>query len=100
MYKIPDYIGESGRKWLKRVFSDYAFDKSELETVFQAASCLDRIEQARDAIQAHGILIDCPTGLKGNPACGVERDNKTLFARLCRELQITGAEETRLPRKG
>ena len=100
MVKIPENIGDSGRKWLNRLFSEFSFDKSEREACFLAGSCLDRIDQAEQAIKTHGILVDCPTGMKANPACAIERDSKTLFCRICRELGITGSEDTRLPRKG
>lgn len=101
MVKIPDYIQENGQKWLKKLFLEYSFDKSEIETCFQAAGCLDRIAQAQQAIMEHGLLQEDRHGmLKVNPGVLVERDNKILFARLCRELGVTGPDDSRLPRKG
>ena len=96
MKKIPGYIKIPGQAWLKKLFSEFQFDKSELELTYQAAGCLDRINSAGHSIEANGILI----GPKLNPACNVERDNKILFSRLCRELGIIGPEtEARLPRR-
>lgn len=86
---------------MKQVTAEFEFAEHELETVFQAAVCLDRIEQARDEIAVHGILtVDRHGQLKPNPAVVIERDCKVLFARLCRELELfMGKNDPRIPRK-
>jgi P27 family predicted phage terminase small subunit len=101
--KIPEYIGDAGRAWLRRVYSsdNVSISLHDMDALWAAASCLDRIEQARDAITEHGII--CRTAddsLKPNPACAIERDQKTLFARLSREIGLfVTAPDIRIPKK-
>ena len=92
----------TGKKWLKKVYAEYEFNDHEKETAELAANCLDRILQAQECIKQYGLLIPDSHGIpKRNPAVMIEKDNKTLFARLCRELSLyEGAEpDVRLPRK-
>ena len=103
--KPPKHLGQSGRAWYRKIAADFVFSSSaELELLAQAAECLDRIDQARQAIAEHGLLIATACGkstsYKPNPATAAERDFRTLFARLNRELGLIGAQEDdpRIPR--
>lgn len=103
MPKIPEFLAETGKKWAKKVLKDFKFDPHEIDAVFLAAGCLDRIADAQEAIKKHGSVIENRHHeLKANPAIGTERDNKVLFARLCRELRLFegGTPDPRIPRKG
>lgn len=52
-----------------------------------AASALDRAEEARELITSEGAYIhDRFKQRRAHPAVAVERDSRTLFARLVREL--------------
>jgi len=81
------------------------FDLTEahhLELLEQAASTLDRIEQARDQLeQDGGYFVDRWQQPKPHPALAVEKDNKVLFARLVRELglDLTEPTDSRPPRQ-
>lgn len=99
--KIPDTLSQNSIQWVKGCLKSYDFNESDYPTLFSAGECLDRIQEAGDAIRLHGILSTDRAGcLKPNPACAIERDNKTLFARLCRELNLySGENDVRLPRK-
>ena len=94
MKKIPEYLGDAGRAWVQKVTKQYSFSRDELEGVYQAACCLDRIEQARLEILKTGITVldryDVP---KQNPAVTIERDARTLFFKACRDLKIIGTSE-------
>jgi phage terminase small subunit len=65
-----------------------------------AAESFDRCQQAREAIESHGLLVATADGSwKCNPAVGVERDSRLAFARLVRELDLDfeGGTERRPP---
>ena len=99
--KITD-LGKEGKGWVKQVKRVFQFDTHELETLYQAGRCLDLIAACQEKIDLHGPVVTNELGaLRPNPACGILRDQKTLFARLNRELELfTGKEDPRLPRKG
>ena len=101
----PAYLGKAGRTWFRKVIADYQFDTApEIELLVQAAATLDRIEQCREAIKQDGMTA--PTaggGCKPHPCLNAERDNRTLFARLNRELRLNQPvddEQNRIPRIG
>ena len=101
----PKHLDKAGKAWFRRVVQDYEFRTgAEIELLVQAASTLDRIEQCRDQIKTDGLTV--PTaggGCKPHPAANIERDNRTLFARLCRELRLNEPapdEQNRIPRIG
>jgi hypothetical protein len=100
--KIPEFLGETGRKWAERVVKSFKFSDHEIEAVWQAAGCLDRITEAQKGIAENGAVVENRHHeLKANPSVALERDNKILFCRLCRELNLFEgkAPDTRIPRK-
>jgi len=85
--KLPEYIGEEGRKWLKIVLKSINIKPELMEGIYQAAHCLDRIKEARDIIDKETVIaVDRFMQPKQHPATLVERDNKTLFARIVRDI--------------
>jgi len=86
--KSPGHLKESGRKFWRQVLRDYALkDAHHLELLAGACACLDRITEARETIDLEGAFINDRFGQrKQHPGIKVELDNKTLFARLIREL--------------
>jgi phage terminase small subunit len=67
----------------------------------EAAFAWDRAQQARLLVDAQGlVLLDRFNQAKPHPALAVERDNRSLYLRVCRELDLDGAgpEEARPPR--
>jgi phage terminase small subunit len=99
--KPPANLSRKAKKWYAEILRQFEFEsESEFSLLEQAATCLDTIEQAEAEIRVHGLLSTTGAGgMKANPAIGIVRDFKTLFARLCRELRLNEpATETRLPR--
>ena len=77
--------------------------------LLHACECLDRIEQARRQITKKGLVIAGKQGHRANPALAVEKEQKKLFAQLCRELRLDhdsggghgdGVRRPRQPEKG
>ena len=86
--KPPKYLKVDGRKFWRGVLRDYEIlECHDLKLLAEAASCIDRISEAREEIEKAGpYYIDRFKQPKQHPAHDVERNNKTLLARLLREL--------------
>ena len=89
--KPPAHLGRQAKAWYTRTTEDFDFESAaEWQLLEEAAGCLDRIRQAREAIDRDGLTTSTGSGgVKPHPAVQMERDYRTLFARLCRELRLT-----------
>lgn len=97
----PSHLSPAMKEFYKRIVSDYDLEPHRLRLLKQACECFDRAESARLEIETNGITFKDKFGqLKPNPACKIETENKTLFARLLREmrLDIDSPNDSRLPR--
>jgi phage terminase small subunit len=76
-------------------------DEHTLRLLEQACGCLDRIEQAREAIEKTGLTFEDRFGQRRmTPEVLIERDMRSLFMRLIRELGFDlPATESRPPRR-
>jgi hypothetical protein len=101
--KTPSELGQSGRKFFKKIVAEFELDSHHIELLTLAGKCLDRIESAREILDTEGIVTHDRFGTpKPHPACAIELQNKTIFARLVRELalDIDIPESPRPPRLG
>jgi hypothetical protein len=66
-----------------------------------AAEAWDRLQEARARLAKDGTYVEGRYGLRAHPAVAVEKDSKTLFARLLRELDLDGepGPDPRPPRR-
>jgi P27 family predicted phage terminase small subunit len=101
--KCPRFLKKTGRTWFRRVAVEFEFSSSaETELLIQAASTLDTIADCRERIATDGLVVPTGTGsVKPHPCANLERDLKTVFARLCRELRLNEPatdEANRVPR--
>ena len=86
---IPEHLSPESREWFAAVVRDYNLEPHHLKLLQAAAECWDRATQARVAIGKDGITyIDRHKNIRPHPGCQIERDNKTLFSRLLRELAL------------
>ncbi|MFC1886061.1 P27 family phage terminase small subunit [Thermodesulfobacteriota bacterium] len=90
MKKAPKHLKKQGRKFWKSVLSDFVLKDSHHLVIFEnACQCLDRIDEAQAEIKVQGAYYTDRFGQpKEHPAHKTERDNKILFARLLRELNL------------
>ena len=90
--------------WLSTA-RDYELEPHHLKLLTAACEAWDRAIEAREAIQTAGAYFTNRHGeLKPHPGLSVERDSRSLFARLIRELSLTVDDPieayARLPRIG
>lgn len=86
----PSHLKKGGRKFWKKVLNDFEIeDGHHLMLLENACQCLDRIDEAQAEIEKEGAYFTDRFGQpKEHPAHKTERDNKILFARLVRELNL------------
>jgi hypothetical protein len=83
------HLSPQSRAWVAQVAADYALEPHHERLVLLAAEALDRAEQARQRIEADGAyVLDRWGQLKAHPAVAVERDSRTAYARLLRDLEL------------
>ena len=98
--KAPKYLKFDGKKFYRGVLADFEISEThDLKLLAEAASCVDRITEARKEIDKSGsYFIDRWLQPKPHPAHAVENSNKVLLARLLRELNLDIAPpENRAP---
>jgi len=82
--------GRSQSLW-RATNRDYVLAQHELALLAEALKSLDRAEQARGMVDVEGITVLGRSGPRAHPAVAVERDARTLAARLFRELSLDPA---------
>jgi hypothetical protein len=89
------------RRWFRSVCEGYVLEEHHIKMLVHAAECWDRATEARRALEKHGLtFVDrfgCP---RSRPEAAIERDQKIIFSRLVRELdldQVPTPEPGRLP---
>lgn len=96
----PAHLSEGVQEWWRAVGKEYEFDAHHWRLLQCAGEAWDRMELAREAVASGGITFRAANGdLKANPACAIERDARTAFARLVRELDLdaSGPADHRRP---
>jgi P27 family predicted phage terminase small subunit len=87
--KPPAHLSKEAREWWQSVTTDFDLEPHHLKLLQAACEAWDRMTLARDAVAKDGLTFrDDKGNLKANPAVAIERDARTLFARLLRELDL------------
>ncbi|MGE0451812.1 MAG: P27 family phage terminase small subunit [Vicinamibacterales bacterium] len=91
--KAPADLGPAGVRYWKAIVKTWKLDAHQPEILAQACRCLDVIAKAELDLQAKGPVVADRFGqVKPNPAALVVRDYRGLFARLVRELGLSGVD--------
>jgi len=98
----PIHLSAEAAAWWRDVLRDYELEPHHVRLLQAAGEAWDRMQQARKALADHGGLtfIDSAGNMKLHPAEAVERNSRTAFARLVRELDLDAdapAERSRPP---
>lgn len=101
-HRPPAHLRPSSKRWWSAIASEYELEPQHLALLDQAAKCLDRIESAREILDRDGVVTQDRFGCaKPHPAMAVELQNKTIFARLVREIGLDVTDpDSRPPRVG
>jgi P27 family predicted phage terminase small subunit len=98
--RAPRGLSARARGFWSAVRLLYRLEDSDFALLEAACRQLDRADEARKAIEEHGVMVRDRFGqLKPSPAVEVERQAHLAFARLSRELGL-GADvaDSRIPR--
>jgi P27 family predicted phage terminase small subunit len=86
----PAHLSKDAKRWWRNVVTEFQLEDHHLRLLESACSCWDRAEAARKEVAAHGKLTvaDANGNLRAHPLIAVERDARTLLARVIRELDL------------
>ncbi|MCF6113876.1 hypothetical protein [Mesorhizobium muleiense] len=92
--KPPAHLSPAARKFFRGVVEDYSLSEHHIKLLVLACEALDRGEQARITIADQGVVFTdrfgCP---RAHPCVAIERDSRTAYARLLRELALDFGED-------
>lgn len=87
--KAPAHLSPATAKWWLDVVSEYELEPHHVRILTLACEAWDRCTQAREVVERDGITTTDRFGqMKPHPAVAVERDSRTAFARMLRELAL------------
>ena len=87
--KAPKHLCPATRAWFDRVVTDYTLEPHHVRLLTLAGESWDRCNQAREALEKHGLTFDDRFGAPhARPEVAIERDSRLAFARLVRELDL------------
>jgi hypothetical protein len=97
--ELPNHLKPETLAWCQKILADYQLESHHVKILIQAGETWDRIGQARERIEAEGPYFADRWGQpKKHPALDDERNNRVVFARLIRELNLSDeAPESRPP---
>lgn len=100
--RTPEGLSRTAGAWWQSVRDDFNIeDAAGLALLTAAARALDRAEQARVLIDAHGVaVLDRFGQLRSNPAVAAERDAQATFRASLRELGLDLEPVGRVGRPG
>jgi phage terminase small subunit len=97
----PAHLAGATAAWWLEVVTTWELDAHHVRLLTLAAESFDRAVQAREILSRKGITFKDRFGQpKPRPEVAIERDSRTAFARLLRELDLDvdgPREESRAP---
>jgi P27 family predicted phage terminase small subunit len=85
----PEHLSGAMKTWWAQVLGELELAPHKLHLLRLAAESYDRGQNAREQIGREGTTVEDAKGVsRANPLIAVERDARTSFARLVRELNL------------
>jgi phage terminase small subunit len=85
----PKHLAPATRKWWADVVNTYVLEPHHQRLLTLAAESWDRAQQARELVAKEGLTFrdrfGCP---RRHPATAIETENKIVYARMLRELDL------------
>ena len=100
--RAPRHLRRATAAWWRSVLRDYDLEEHHLRLLSAAAESWDRAQEAREALERHGLTFEDRFGQpRVRPEVPIERDNRLAFARILRELDLDGEPlpDPRMPRR-
>jgi P27 family predicted phage terminase small subunit len=93
--RAPGHLRPETRKWWRQVASEWELTGAELMLLTAAAETWDRVTEAREIIDTHGLTFEDRFGQpRARPEVAMERLQRLAFATLIKKL---GLEEVEPP---
>jgi Phage terminase, small subunit len=93
--RAPEGLAPDTAKWFRSVVRDFVLEDHHVRLLTLACRAWDRAEEARALLDAEGLTVRDRYGCsKTHPCIAIERDCRTQFARMIRELDL----DTEAPR--
>ncbi len=94
--KPPRHLKPETARWWANVLSEFELEPHHIRLLTLAAEAWDRTQQARGILAKNGLTYeDRFSQPVARPEVAIERDSRTAFARLLRELDL----DTGIPRE-
>lgn len=95
-FKAPKHLNTETAKWWEGVTTEFELEPYLVRLLTLAAEAWDRCQQARGILAKNGLTYsDRFSQPVSRPEVVIERDSRTAFARLLRELDL----DTGIPRE-
>jgi P27 family predicted phage terminase small subunit len=97
---VPEHLSSAMKGFYRKVRRAYALNDHHVRLLVCACEAHDRMTAARDLLASAGLtVVDRHGQLRPHPAVGIERDSRTAFARMLRELGLSDeVNDSRPPR--
>jgi len=90
--RAPQHLEPGTRDWWRGAVKELELSDEEVNLLTLAGEAWDRNTQAREAIKEHGLTYEDANGNpRLRPEVAVERDSKTIFSRLIKQLGLKTA---------
>lgn len=87
--KSPEHLSDDAAAWWLEVVREYDLEPHHIRLLTLACDAWDRGQQARILLASEGLVYyDRFNAPKARPEAAIERDSRTAFARLLRELDL------------
>lgn len=84
------HLSPETAKWCQEIHREFELEIHQVKILIQAGEVLDRLSHARTVIDAEGaFFIDRWGQPRRHPALDAERNDRVVFARLLRELNLS-----------
>lgn len=87
--RAPEHLSLASKSLWKQLHQSHNLEPHHEAVLLVGLEARDRAEQARLIVEADGPIVDSPRGGKRpHPAIAIERDSRSAFVRIFRELGL------------
>lgn len=96
----PKHLRVATKQWWRTIVENFVLENHHVLILTKAAEAFDRAEQAREVLAKEGLTyVDRFGQPRARPETTIERDSRSSFAKLLRELglDVEPADPNRMP---